>query len=315
MKFAQGAQRVIPIFVGGTGRSGTTVLGELLGTHPHIYTSNPIEIKFLANRGGLLDVVFGHLNEEVKELPLISFFNYRTRKKRQDREYRFHSKILDEMVENIWAKWWRIDAPPPHGPGLIAGITEKQLQLLLHRYRNGFKADRVKRARKFMRRFLQYQHRYQRELYWVETTPMNISNAERLYKLFPQALFINMVREPKDVISSLLTKNWGPETPMEGLDWIERRLINDQAALACVPKSQQLTISLEDLVIDARESTYKSLLDFLSLEDSPQMKNFFEEKMKAEAASSGRWRSESFDQAFENEYQLMMDRLKKLGIK
>ena len=314
MRNSQKFHSVTPVFVGGTGRSGTTILGELLGSHPHVYTSVPIEIKFLANRGGLLDVVFGRLNEE-KERPAISLLNLRTRQNRRERELQAHSKLLDELLENIWKKWWSIDAPSPHGPGLIAGINEKQLHSLLHSYRNGFKGNRVKRARKFMRAFLRYQHHYGQERYWVETTPLNISNAHRLQELFPNALFINMVREPKDVIASLLTKDWGPESPIEGLDWIEKRLVNDQAALARVPKSRQLTISLEDLVIEARESTYLKLLNFLSLEDSPQMKNFFEEKMKAEAASSGRWRSVGFDQAFENEYQVMMNRLKKLGIK
>jgi len=315
MSNAQRIGRVTPVFIGGTGRSGTTIVGELLGNHPSVYTSNPIEIKFLANRGGLLDVIFGRLNEEKKERVPISFFNYRTRKKRLEREYSIHGALLDEARENIWAKWWSIDAPSPHGPGLVASISEGELKKLLNSYRFGYKRDRVKRARKFMRTFLQYQHRYTTERFWVETTPMNISNAQRLFELFPNALFINMVREPKDVISSLLTKNWGPETPIEGLDWIEKRLTNDHIGLSLVPASQQLTISLEDLVIDARESTYQKLLAFLSLEDSPQMAEFFEDKMKAEAASRGRWRSVGFDQAFENEYQLMMNRLKRLGIK
>ena len=42
--------KVLPVFVGGTGRSGTTVMGDLLGNHPDVRTSTPIEIKFLSNR-------------------------------------------------------------------------------------------------------------------------------------------------------------------------------------------------------------------------------------------------------------------------
>ena len=53
--------KVTPVFVGGTGRSGTTVMGDLLGKHPDVRTSTPIEIKFLSNRSGLLDVVFGRV--------------------------------------------------------------------------------------------------------------------------------------------------------------------------------------------------------------------------------------------------------------
>ena len=46
---------VVPVFIGGTGRSGTTILGDLLNEHSRVRTSNPTEIKFLANRGGFLD--------------------------------------------------------------------------------------------------------------------------------------------------------------------------------------------------------------------------------------------------------------------
>ena len=41
----------IPIFIGGTGRSGTTIVGDLLNEHPEVRTSLPTEIKFLSNPG------------------------------------------------------------------------------------------------------------------------------------------------------------------------------------------------------------------------------------------------------------------------
>ena len=78
--------RVVPVFVGGTGRSGTTVVGDLLGNHSKIRTSTPIEIKFLTNRSGLVDVVFGY-NQYIEKKPeSISILNFRTYRKRKQRE-------------------------------------------------------------------------------------------------------------------------------------------------------------------------------------------------------------------------------------
>ena len=37
----------IPIFIGGTGRSGTTIVGDLLNEHPEVRTSLPTEIRFI----------------------------------------------------------------------------------------------------------------------------------------------------------------------------------------------------------------------------------------------------------------------------
>ena len=103
-----------------------------------------------------------------------------------------------------------------------------------------------------MKRFIALQNDAGSEKYWVETTPMNIPTADKLLKLFPNALFITMVRDPRDVIASLLTKSWGPTTPMEGLTWIEKRLTDGHKALRAVPAKQKITIALEDLAIDNR---------------------------------------------------------------
>jgi hypothetical protein len=153
-----------------------------------------------------------------------------------------------------------------------------------------------------------------KEKYWVETTPLNIANATRIIRVTPNAKFINMMRDPRDVISSLLTKNWGPNTALEGIEWIEKRLTNGHNCLSAIPANQQITIKLEDLVINKREETYLQLLQFLGIEDSPNMKNFFNSKMTTGAASSGRWKSEVADPVFDQKYSEMVERLKSIGI-
>jgi len=131
---------------------------------------------------------------------------------------------------------------------------------------------------------------------------MNIPTADKLLKLFPSALFITMVRDPRDVIASLLTKNWGPTTPMEGLTWIEKRLTDGHKALKAVPAKQKITITLENLAIDNREETYSKLMGFLSISDSPQMRKFFEEELTPENATSGRWKKEISSPEFDAAY-------------
>ncbi len=45
-----------PLFVGGTGRSGTTIVARILGADPG-YHMIPFEVRFLTDRGGLCDLV------------------------------------------------------------------------------------------------------------------------------------------------------------------------------------------------------------------------------------------------------------------
>jgi hypothetical protein len=308
------SHRVVPVFVGGTGRSGTTVIGDLLANHSQIRTSTPIEIKFLTNRSGLVDVVFGYNQEIEKKSGKVSILNLRTYRKRKRKEKERFAKILAEFNKFIWEKWWDIDAPPPHGRGLVSGISKMDLENLLARLERELKINRKWAARRFMSSFISKQFGAGDEIYWVETTPMNIPEANKLQELFPSALFINMVRDPRDVIASLLTKKWGPTTPLEGLDWIESRLIAGHEALSVIKPDKKTTIALEALAINAREKTYKVLLDFLKISDEPAMQKFFVESMTPDAATSGRWKAEIDSSEFSAGYEAMTARLAKAGV-
>ena len=304
----------IPIFIGGTGRSGTTIVGDLLGQHLAVSLSNPTEIKFFANRSGMLDLVFGR-KDTFKPIP--KFENYQSLQKRKkviERNKAKEAAIESEFLSQLWGKWFDIDAPPPHGPGLTVTITKEKLEKLLSKYFLEARINPLWASRRFMKSYIKNQLQGERPHYWVETTPMNISMADRIAQVFPNALFINMVRDPRDVISSLLSKNWGPNTPEEGLIWIEKRLLADRESLLKVSPTNQITIYLEDLVIHDRESSICKLLNFLKLPDSDQMRDFFNSKMSPVSASSGRWRDNLNDERFLEEYAKMLNRLEDAGI-
>lgn len=304
-----------PVLVGGTGRSGTTVLGHLLNEHEDIRTSTPIEIKFLANKSGLLDLTYGWRAKEGQNEKKVSILQTRTYLKRKANEKTRDEKFLAEFVENMWGKWWKYDAPVGHGTGLASGISREKMESLIDIFLADFKEDRSKASYQLFYQFVSAQYAATSEKFWVDTTPLNIANADRIHNLIPEALFINMVRDPRDVIASYMSKKWGPTTPVEGIDWIFERLLKGHQALQDVPTNLQLTISLEDLVIKKREETYKHLLDFLGASDSPAMHRYFDENMKPTDASSGRWKFDINEPEFERKYAQMLSKLKELGVK
>ena len=66
------------IFIGGTGRSGTTVLSHLLGRHSR-FLAVPIECRFHCNPKGLADVVGGRATVEEFLGKLRTYWWYRVR--------------------------------------------------------------------------------------------------------------------------------------------------------------------------------------------------------------------------------------------
>ena len=46
-----------PVLVGGTGRSGSTIVGHLLDHHPALTLTRPMEVRFIAGTDGLADAL------------------------------------------------------------------------------------------------------------------------------------------------------------------------------------------------------------------------------------------------------------------
>ena len=46
-----------PVLVGGTGRSGSTIVGHLLDHHPDLTLTRPMEVRFIAGHQGLSDAL------------------------------------------------------------------------------------------------------------------------------------------------------------------------------------------------------------------------------------------------------------------
>jgi len=57
---------------------------------------------------------------------------------------------------------------------------------------------------------------------WVEKTPLNLFRIEFLFEMFPDALFINCVRDPRGVLDSFMRKQWLSGSLQDGADTLFR---------------------------------------------------------------------------------------------
>lgn len=298
-----------PLFTGGSGRSGTTIIVNLLKSHPEIHSSLPREIKYLTSRYGLVDLNFGRpirLEEDFKGVRnnLAARINNRIGKSKEELFLTF-----------LKSKWWSETGKKGKPRGLVQGVTEEQLAEISSRFGSSYKKDLLVASRQFFYDLSSCQFKKDTVRYFADSTPVNTMQAHFIYQLFPDALFINMIRDGRDVAYSVSKESWGPSDPFKGLKWWGNRVLVSHQSLSQLPNKQHLEIRLEELIVSDRENQYLKILNFLGISDHPSVLEFFSLEMRPEKMSQGEWKEKVKDPiAFDKEYDKVLSKLKQQGI-
>jgi hypothetical protein len=303
------AENFQPLFVGGSGRSGTTIAINLLNRHSQIHASLPREIKYLTSRCGLIDLVYGRPigleegavgvrnNLLARLLPIIG------------------KSKLHYFQKNLCGSWWSEVGKKGNPRGLVQGIDEQTLIGAEKNFLLNFRSQQEVAAREFFYDLSTNQLKSLEIRYFADSTPVNIMQANLINRLLPDALFINMVRDGRDVALSVANEKWGPNDPYQALEWWSNRVLKAKLALDQVPQDRALTIRLEDLVSRNRDQSYEKLLKFLGIESERALLEFFNIELTKEKLNEGLWKKKVVNpDKFEKKYLEILARLNDKGI-
>jgi hypothetical protein len=284
------------VLTGGTGRSGTTIVGKLLSRHREVKLARPTEIKFLTSGNGLLDLVHNPRFTRGGKLIWGRNANYR----------RFEGDVFN--------KWWNRNGKKGGQSGLHQGIDEVSLKELLSTLEIELKNNRSIASANFMRSFIDYQMQGVESRYWLDTTPPNLMRADEIARLMPGVRFIHMIRDGRDVSSSVVRELWGPNEHFAALKWWEKRMKTILQTTREV-SDQVLHIWLEDLVLNDRQHQLDRILNFLELERNQKFVEYFENEVTPQASHAGRWRREVENaDKFDSRYEKVLKSLLELGL-
>ena len=173
------------VFVGGSGRSGTTLVCKLLDLHSA--TATIFEV-----------------------WPLISLLHYL-------RENRLPDTKTDEEVAREHIEYslslrtefnWRVRKEEA-----IYAWSEKMMDLLA--------AGQPLQVA--IRRWADYLHRLQMvrdgSSRIVHKTPALATYLAEIWELWPSGRFLHMIRDPRDVVASYLSQDWGPTNVRDSVEW------------------------------------------------------------------------------------------------
>ena len=302
------AHNFSPVFIGGSGRSGTTVTLNLLQRHPQFHASLPREIKFLTSRHGLLDLVYNR-PFSVEE----DFRGYRNNLITRAFPLLGRNK-LEFFTRNLFDRWWSEEGKAGKPRGLVQSLSLEVVESAHKEFIHTFALDSTRASQEFFYSLAAAQIKKD-ELYFGDSTPVNMMHADQIHQLFPEARFINVIRDGRDVATSISKERWGPNDPYEALTWWANRVYRSAVALKNVEPSSVLQLRITDLIVHEREKSYTDLLNFLQLEDSGVLRQYFAEQVTPEKLHSGRWRNEVKDSGrFNAKYKALCKKLLSKGI-
>lgn len=267
---------MIPIFSGGTGRSGTTILQRYLSIHSQISASNPPEIKILTDEGGLLDLY------ENKNINNFEEYMYKIKNQKTNGYYAFIHSIEDEKINNLMSE-----------------------------LKNNF----YQNPQEFIKNFYFSLFR-EKKYYMCDSSPSTIQNAHRINEVFSNSKFIHMSRDGRDSAYSdyQLMKDdkfyHHIKTPFDALGVWHKRIIQSFESLNLIEKDKYINIRLEDLTVYNREFEKNKILNFLSVENENKMESFFNNQIKKEKMSLGKWKNTEYAEDFNKKYDEILNDLK-----
>lgn len=290
-----------PVFIGGTGRSGTSIAASLIASHPD-FCLPCHENKLIVERAGLIDIVnqLSGRYDMLRNHFAIQAFITRAQKLRQ---HGFNDAQLNSEVQRLMtqenlgphAAMEQVQRRNPHIHGSIHAIaagfgadhywqcvsrfvvsiasyasergimdTDGLLQpffITRHLTREAILGE----CRAFLDQLYGPSLRSSQAARWIDDTPANFLYADFLHELYPKMKLIHMLRDPRDVVASYLDQVWTPSDPQQVAQLCAGMIDSYCALRSKLPPESLLEVRLEDLV-QRRDETLAKLADFLGVQ-------------------------------------------------
>jgi hypothetical protein len=301
----------IPLcLIGGTGRSGTTILKSIFSSHPDCTRLK--EYRFSFDPDGLTDFYLGFQNcwtpyqfdlmvKRLRKLlisigrnnTLLKSLVYFTQNSGIDRFFPFnlvpaysgigfskycpnYYNLVDELVNDLTDFSYK---------GLWNGTSIGHYSEMFYSYPNSSN-DIASKLGHFWSSVIEDVCRAQNSSFFVEDNTWNILKFDSILKLMPHAKLVHVVRDPRDVVASYMKMRWSPNDLIKASEWYKGIMSVWLAKKSNLPNDSFIDIKLHNLVSDPRE-VLERITNFWNM---PWSDDLMKENLSK--SNTGRWRKD-----------------------
>jgi Sulfotransferase family len=280
-----GVPRVV--FVGGTGRSGTHIVAQLLG-RSHNLAMIPVEVRFHTDPDGFPGLLAGDVS-------------------------------LQRFTKRLRGFWWR-GFQTRRFRGMYRFVDRARFDAAVAAFESGFSDDPEGACRRLFFDLLWFRTEEEATVRGiVEQSCDTVAQAPTLLRLFDEARFVHVARDGRDASASRVGQTRGlvrPRTRVDGIRWWEERISRVEAGAAAIPPERLLTVSLDELLLSTSGDALRPLMRFCGTGAGRRARRFFKNRMNRDEAHSERWREGLSDRRaarLEELYEQALGRLEAQG--
>lgn len=309
-----------PIFIGGTGRSGTTIMATYLNSHRSVV--NPVhENKLIVEYGGLRSLIdnlsagyeykanHNAIQEFIRRADMVRKSGFRNKGVRFS--YKAVNKALSVIGKRIppltacralpFFEFSLVGTGRDYGLthydkcisdflGKVIGATDTHgivdTEGLIKPVYSSRTSDRevlLAYAREFLTDLNANALRQAGAVRWCDDTPLNAQYAEFLQEMYPSGKLIHMVRNPRDVAASYMEKSWASNDLKLTLDRLRRQYAELMKIERRLSDKFFYTVRLEEFTVNFNRQS-DQLCRFLDIDADG-----FNGSVSFFASSFGRW--------------------------
>lgn len=268
------------LLIGGPGRSGTNILKEVLSSHPSVLAF-PFETRFTVDPDGIaptLRLLRSEASPFVSETALRRLDELLARMESRslmDRFFRALQAVAGDAVAHRSYRDWDltavfsnfndcrkellVDLTSVSYRGIWAGAqhgAHKSQRLVSCTDRNG---DATRAMRRFLRQLYATALARASKKYYVDDNTYNLLYAAELLDILPEAYFLHMVRDPRDVVTSYMNQRWTPKALTDAIQYYCTVMENWLGLRDKLPAGKFMEVHLEDLCRDPKSTLTKIL--------------------------------------------------------